>query len=162
MPDTLFPACFLCLLAFSSACYIQNCPRGGKRSYPDTEVRQCIPCGPGNKGNCFGPNICCGEDLGCYIGTAETLRCVQENYLPSPCQAGAKACNSGGRCAAPGICCTDDSCTLDSSCLDDESDQRQVSPDQNMTQMDGSASNLLLRLMHMANRQQQQSKHQFY
>nr|P42992.1 RecName: Full=Vasotocin-neurophysin VT; Short=VT; Contains: RecName: Full=Hydrin-2; AltName: Full=Hydrin II; Contains: RecName: Full=Vasotocin; Contains: RecName: Full=Neurophysin VT [Sclerophrys regularis] len=27
-------------------CYIQNCPRGGKRSYPDTAVPQCIPCGP--------------------------------------------------------------------------------------------------------------------
>uniref|UniRef100_Q7LZN7 Neurophysin 1 (Fragments) n=1 Tax=Gallus gallus TaxID=9031 RepID=Q7LZN7_CHICK len=33
---------------------------------------KCLPCGPRNK--CFGPNICCGEELGCYLGTPETLR----------------------------------------------------------------------------------------
>ncbi|XP_040213289.1 vasotocin-neurophysin VT-like [Rana temporaria] len=129
---------------------------------------QCIPCGPGNRGNCFGPNICCGEDLGCYIGTPETLRCVEENYLPSPCEAGGKPCGAGGRCAAPGVCCNDEYdvlvylrqfATVDSICLDEDSERQQVSSDQNMTQMDGSASDLLRRLMHMANRQQQQTKH---
>ncbi|KFO80574.1 Vasotocin-neurophysin VT, partial [Cuculus canorus] len=100
------PLSFLCLLALSSACYIQNCPRGGKRALPDTALRQCMPCGPGNRGNCFGPSICCSSELGCYLGTAETKRCTEEDYLPSPCQAGRQPCGSGGRCAASGICCT--------------------------------------------------------
>lgn len=33
-------ACFLSLLAFTSACYFQNCPRGGKRATSDMELRQ--------------------------------------------------------------------------------------------------------------------------
>lgn len=68
--------------------------------------RQCLPCGPGGKGRCFGPSICCGDELGCLVGTAEALRCQEENYLPSPCQSGQKPCGSGGRCAAAGICCS--------------------------------------------------------
>uniref|UniRef100_A0A8C4VAW8 Uncharacterized protein n=1 Tax=Falco tinnunculus TaxID=100819 RepID=A0A8C4VAW8_FALTI len=106
MAEPSLPLSFLCLLALSSACYIQNCPRGGKRALADTALRQCMPCGPGNRGNCFGPGICCGAELGCYLGTAETQRCAEEDYLPSPCQAGGQPCGSGGRCAAPGICCT--------------------------------------------------------
>uniref|UniRef100_A0A8C8RU26 Uncharacterized protein n=1 Tax=Pelusios castaneus TaxID=367368 RepID=A0A8C8RU26_9SAUR len=112
----------------------------------------CIPCGPGNRGNCFGPNICCGEDLGCYMGTSETLRCVEENYLPSPCEAGGKVCGSGGRCA---------SCTMDTVCLDDDSDRSREPSEKNLTVLDGSASEFLLKLMHLANRQQQ-GRQQFY
>ncbi|XP_008568876.1 PREDICTED: vasopressin-neurophysin 2-copeptin-like [Galeopterus variegatus] len=73
MPDAMLPACFLGLLAFTSACYFQNCPRGGKRAMSDIELRQCLPCGPGGKGRCFGPSICCGDELGCLVGTAEPL-----------------------------------------------------------------------------------------
>ena len=40
MPDATLPACFLSLLAFTSACYFQNCPRGGKRAMSDLELRQ--------------------------------------------------------------------------------------------------------------------------
>ncbi|MBN3326320.1 NEUV protein, partial [Atractosteus spatula] len=106
MPESALPLCLLGLLALSSACYIQNCPRGGKRSYPDTGLRQCMACGPGDRGRCVGPSICCGEELGCYVGTPETARCLEENYLPSPCEAGGRACGAeGGRCAAPGVCC---------------------------------------------------------
>ncbi|CAI9569423.1 unnamed protein product [Staurois parvus] len=105
--NSLLAVSFFCLLAISSACYIQNCPIGGKRSVLDImDVRKCIPCGPRNKGHCFGPSICCGEELGCYFGTSETLRCQEENYLPSPCESGRKPCgNNGGNCAASGICC---------------------------------------------------------
>ncbi|NXW66214.1 NEUM protein, partial [Eurystomus gularis] len=107
--------CFLGLLALSSACYIQNCPIGGKRAVLDMDIRKCLPCGPRNKGHCFGPNICCGEELGCYIGTSETLRCQEENFLPTPCESGRKPCG-GGSCAAPGVCCGSDGCAIDSSC----------------------------------------------
>ncbi|XP_001115045.1 oxytocin-neurophysin 1 [Macaca nemestrina] len=108
--------CLLGLLALTSACYIQNCPLGGKRAAPDLDVRKCLPCGPGGKGRCFGPNICCAEELGCFVGTAEALRCQEENYLPSPCQSGQKACGSGGRCAVFGLCCSPDGCHADPAC----------------------------------------------
>uniref|UniRef100_A0A3P8SBD0 Arginine vasopressin n=1 Tax=Amphiprion percula TaxID=161767 RepID=A0A3P8SBD0_AMPPE len=106
MHHSLFPMCVLGLLALSSACYIQNCPRGGKRALPDTGIRQCMSCGPGDRGRCFGPSICCGEGLGCLLGSPETAHCVEENYLLTPCQAGGRPCGSeGGRCAASGLCC---------------------------------------------------------
>ncbi|XP_060103177.1 vasopressin-neurophysin 2-copeptin [Heteronotia binoei] len=163
MLETSLSVYLLCFLAFSSACYIQNCPRGGKRAIPDTEIRQCIPCGPRNKGNCFGPNICCGEELGCFFGTAETLRCLEENYLPSPCEAGGRPCGAGGRCAAPGICCNDESCTADVGCMEDVSDRSRAPSEQNLTMLDGSAGNLLLKLMHLASANRQQlGKPQFY
>lgn len=67
---------------------------------------QCMSCGPGDRGRCFGPSICCGEGFGCLLGSSETVRCVEENYLLTPCQAGGRSCGSeGGRCAASGLCC---------------------------------------------------------
>ncbi|XP_035865344.1 oxytocin-neurophysin 1-like [Phyllostomus discolor] len=147
--------CLLGLLALTSACYITNCPVGGKRATMDFDVRklsqeepnplrspdraphpqdpdpappaqpgaahpllsrQCLPCGPGGKGRCFGPSICCGDELGCFLGTAEALRCQEETYLPSPCQSGQKACGDEGRCAANGICCSPDGCHSDPAC----------------------------------------------
>lgn len=72
----------------------------------DSVWAQCMACGPGDKGRCFGPNICCGEEIGCMVGTLEALRCLEEDYVPSPCEAGGKPCGSvAGRCAAPGVCC---------------------------------------------------------
>ncbi|MGH0169520.1 UNVERIFIED_CONTAM: hypothetical protein FKN15_073518 [Acipenser sinensis] len=157
MPESALPLCLLGLLALSSACYIQNCPRGGKRSFLDAGARQCMACGPGNRGHCFGPSICCGEELGCYVGTPETERCLEENSLPSPCEAGGRVCGAeeGGRCAAPGICCDEESCMLDSICLDEDSNKRRTSTEKNMTLMRSAASDFLLWLMHMANRQPQ-------
>ncbi|CAG09578.1 unnamed protein product, partial [Tetraodon nigroviridis] len=94
------------LLSLSSACYIQNCPRGGKRALPETGTRQCLSCGPRDRGRCFGPGICCGEGLGCLMGSPETARCAEENYLLTPCQPGGRACGpEGGRCAVSGLCC---------------------------------------------------------
>ncbi|KAL7838375.1 hypothetical protein AOLI_G00267790 [Acnodon oligacanthus] len=66
----------------------------------------CMVCGPGDKGWCYGPSICCGEGIGCILGAPEALRCLEEDYLPSPCEAGGKACSPvAGRCATPGVCC---------------------------------------------------------
>uniref|UniRef100_A0A4W6CIB5 Arginine vasopressin n=1 Tax=Lates calcarifer TaxID=8187 RepID=A0A4W6CIB5_LATCA len=116
MHHSLFPLCVLGLLALSSACYIQNCPRGGKRALPETG-RQCMSCGPGDRGRCFGPSICCGEGLGCLLGSPETAHCVEENYLLTPCQAGGRPCGSeGGRCAASGLCCNSGTVWCDCIC----------------------------------------------
>ncbi|XP_059934078.1 vasopressin-neurophysin 2-copeptin [Mesoplodon densirostris] len=152
MPDATLPACFLGLLAFTSACYFQNCPRGGKRAMSDLELRQCLPCGPGGKGRCFGPSICCGDELGCLVGTAEALRCQEENYLPSPCQSGQKQCGSGGRCAAAGICCNDESCVMEPECREGASFPRRAraSDLSNTTLLDGPSGALLLRLVQLA------------
>ncbi|NXQ08474.1 NEUV protein, partial [Vidua macroura] len=164
MAEPSLPLSFLCLLALSSACYIQNCPRGGKRALADAALRQCMPCGPGNRGNCFGPGICCGAELGCYLGTAETRRCQEEDYLPSPCQAGGQPCEpkttpnnlSRGHVLLPAA----ETCAMDSGCLDEGSDGAQeAAEEKNLTVLDGSAGDLLLKLMHLANRQQQQGKH---
>ncbi|XP_067250303.1 isotocin-neurophysin IT 2-like isoform X2 [Chanodichthys erythropterus] len=96
----------LCLLYVCSACYISNCPIGGKRSLSDAPSRKCMACGPGNKGRCFGPSICCGAGLGCLVGSPETLTCMEENLLPGPCETGGTSCGAeGGVCAAPGVCC---------------------------------------------------------
>ncbi|XP_072113108.1 neurophysin 1-like [Mobula birostris] len=117
MQSTCLIVALLCFISFSSACYINNCPIGGKRSVLDMEIRQCMPCGPGNRGQCFGNNICCGEEIGCYFGTSETLRCQKEVYLPSPCEPSGRVCGrNGGKCATSGICCTSDSCTMDPTC----------------------------------------------
>ncbi|MBN3326319.1 FABP1 protein, partial [Atractosteus spatula] len=136
--------CLLCLLSFCTACYISNCPIGGKRALLDRPGHKCMACGPGDRGRCVGPSICCGEELGCYVGTPETARCLEENYLPSPCEAGGRACGAeGGRCAAPGVCCDEEGCRVDSSCpgRDDSSQSESSSP--------AVGGDFLPRLLHM-------------
>ncbi|KAM9393605.1 vasopressin-neurophysin 2-copeptin [Pholidichthys leucotaenia] len=148
MPRSAFPLCVLALLlALCSACYIQNCPRGGKRALPDTGVRQCKSCGPGDRGQCFGPNICCGEGLGCLLGSPEAAHCVEENYLLTPCQAGGRPCGSeGGRCAASGLCCNSESCVVDTDCLGE--------PEETDGARTRSSADLLMRLLQVATRGQ--------
>uniref|UniRef100_A0A8C7W3L3 Oxytocin n=1 Tax=Oncorhynchus mykiss TaxID=8022 RepID=A0A8C7W3L3_ONCMY len=78
--------CLLFLLSVCTACYISNCPIGGKRAALDFPSRKCMSCGPGDMGCCFGPSICCGEGMGCYMGSPEAASCVEENYLTYPCE----------------------------------------------------------------------------
>ncbi|XP_051039110.1 oxytocin-neurophysin 1-like [Phodopus roborovskii] len=89
MASPSLACCLLCLVALASACYIQNCPLGGKRAALDMDIRKCLSCGPKGEGTCFGPYICCHEELGCYIRTTETLPCLKESNLPTPCQSDA-------------------------------------------------------------------------
>ncbi|XP_053430775.1 vasopressin-neurophysin 2-copeptin [Nycticebus coucang] len=150
MPDTTLPACFLSLLAFSSACYFQNCPRGGKRAMPDVELRQCLPCGHEDNGRCFGPSICCLDDVGCFMGTTEALRCQEENYLSSSCQSGHKPCGNEGRCSSAGFCCDHQSCMVAPECREGSHRRARASDRSNATQLDGPAGALLQRLVQLA------------
>lgn len=43
MPSKALAVCLLGLLALSSACYIQNCPIGGKRAALDMDIRKVGP-----------------------------------------------------------------------------------------------------------------------
>ncbi|KAL1274333.1 hypothetical protein QQF64_027147 [Cirrhinus molitorella] len=134
----------LCLLSVCSACYISNCPIGGKRSVQDWPSRQCMSCGPGDRGRCFGPSICCGEGIGCLVGSPETLRCLEEDFLPSPCEVSGKTCGYEGHCAAPGVCCESEGCSMDQSCVDGEADGPAIA-------QPASSQDLLLKLMHLSN-----------
>ncbi|XP_076859664.1 vasopressin-neurophysin 2-copeptin isoform X2 [Brachyhypopomus gauderio] len=147
--------CLLALSSLSSACYIQNCPRGGKRSSPGIGIRQCMSCGPGERGRCFGPSICCAADLGCYVGSPEAAGCMEENYLPSPCESGGRPCGSeGGRCAAPGICCDSERCVLYSNCSEDS---RFNHPAEVNTKLSSASTReTLVRLFNLATRGQTQ------
>ncbi|XP_068167108.1 vasopressin-neurophysin 2-copeptin [Antennarius striatus] len=150
MPHSLLLLCVLGLIVLSSACYIQNCPRGGKRALSESGIRQCMPCGPRNRGRCFGPSICCEEGFGCLMGSPEIAHCMEENYLLTPCQAGGKPCGTeGGHCAAPGLCCDSESCAADSNCLGGM--EASDSPDSSAL---SSPAELLLRLLHVATRGQ--------
>lgn len=58
-------------------------------------------------GRCFGPYICCGSKIGCFIGTPETYKCRKESLYLKPCIAGFAMCRGNkARCAANGICCS--------------------------------------------------------
>uniref|UniRef100_A0A3P9J975 Uncharacterized protein n=3 Tax=Oryzias latipes TaxID=8090 RepID=A0A3P9J975_ORYLA len=150
MHPSLLSLCALGFLALSSACYIQNCPRGGKRALPEAGIRQCMSCGPGERGRCFGPSICCGEGFGCLLGSPESAQCVEENYLLTPCQTGGRPCGSeGGRCAASGLCCNSEGCVVDSDCL---VETEVIDPSHGSAR--SSPAELLLRLLHVASRGQ--------
>ncbi|KAJ8260776.1 hypothetical protein COCON_G00164990 [Conger conger] len=149
MSGAAVSVCLLSLLSVCSACYISNCPIGGKRSLEEYASHKCMSCGPGDKGRCFGPSICCGERLGCFVGSPETARCLEENYLPSPCEAGGKACGSEeGRCAAPGVCCDSEGCSLDQSCVAGDGEDGQAG--QSESSNPGLGAEFLVRLLHLA------------
>ena len=67
---------------------------------------QCLSCGPGNTGQCIGPNICCGA-FGCYFGTPEAHVCAKENDSSTPCQVNGGTCGTRGQgnCVSDGVCC---------------------------------------------------------
>ncbi|XP_061673476.1 isotocin-neurophysin IT 1-like [Syngnathoides biaculeatus] len=146
MSGAAVSVCLVFLLSCCWACYISNCPIGGKRSITDAPLRKCLSCGPGDRGRCFGPSICCGDGFGCLLGSPETARCLEEGYLLTPCQAGGRPCGTeGGRCAASGLCCDAESCAADQSCtLDEEADDQAGQYD------GGDPGDVIVRLLHLA------------
>ncbi|XP_075384084.1 neurophysin 2-like [Tenrec ecaudatus] len=125
MSTVTLPACFLGLLALTSACFQGNCDKA-KDLTQEGEQGQCLPCGPRGLGRCFGPYICCGDQLGCFMGTREALACQREKYLEAPCQVGQKPCGYGGRCASKGLCCSTESCEAAPECLGGPGSVRQA------------------------------------
>ncbi|XP_076047444.1 oxytocin-neurophysin 1-like [Oratosquilla oratoria] len=113
----------LALAGVVSSCFITNCPPGGKRSSPNAVLghgRKCAQCGPGLRGRCVGPEICCGRDIGCFMGTREAEVCRAENLVPVLCtNDDLRSCGGAsgeGRCTADGLCCTEIGCEMDNSC----------------------------------------------
>lgn len=109
----------LVLITSSHACFIRNCPPGGKRSMDilPRASRQCMACGPTLEGQCVGPSICCGS-FGCLFGTQEAFVCEKENDSTSPCEVRGEACGARGQgnCVASGICCDAGACSFNSKC----------------------------------------------
>ncbi|KAK3729060.1 hypothetical protein RRG08_005433 [Elysia crispata] len=107
-------------ISSSHACFIRNCPKGGKRSMDQTLLpkRECMRCGTGALGQCVGPNICCSPRSGCQIGTPEARVCEQENRSTTPCLVSGKQCGDGGqgKCVADRVCCDSESCALNERC----------------------------------------------
>ncbi|CAL1537280.1 unnamed protein product [Lymnaea stagnalis] len=122
MPLTYLLTAAVLSLSLTDACFIRNCPKGGKRSLDTGMVtsRECMKCGPGGTGQCVGPSICCGQDFGCHVGTAEAAVCQQENDSSTPCLVKGEACGSrdAGNCVADGICCDSESCAVNDRCRD--------------------------------------------
>lgn len=73
MAEPSLPLSFLCLLALSSACYIQNCPRGGKRALADTALRQ-VRDGTGAS----------GHGMGLLEGHSGSVECRGSRHLRAP------------------------------------------------------------------------------
>ncbi|XP_042865376.1 oxytocin-neurophysin 1-like isoform X2 [Penaeus japonicus] len=121
------------LVGSGTACFITNCPPGGKRSSPSAQlgsVRTCAQCGPGLQGRCVGPDICCGPEIGCYLGTREAILCRSENLVPVTCSNDdLKTCGRQreGRCASSGVCCTEVKCEFDVDCVIEGVDRHRYS-----------------------------------
>ncbi|KAG0724937.1 Isotocin-neurophysin IT 1 [Chionoecetes opilio] len=123
------------LVGGAAACFITNCPPGGKRSgglmSQLGRTRTCASCGPGLLGRCLGPDICCGARIGCFLGSRETRLCRTENMVPITCvNSDLKPCGrmQEGRCAAPGLCCTENKCEVNDNCVAEDMPGEEAAP----------------------------------
>ncbi|XP_077558007.1 oxytocin-neurophysin 1-like isoform X1 [Haemaphysalis longicornis] len=103
----------------TKACYITNCPPGGKRSVEPSAARMCPRCGPSGRGVCYSADVCC-TSTSCVINDPlHVLPCRAENLRSHLCLVPGKQCGNYGRCAKSGFCCGADGCKRDDSCSRD-------------------------------------------
>lgn len=80
---------------------------------------KCASCGPEGTGTCFGANMCCGSDFGCFFKTKETNICLftslkssqscderfwQVYFKSAPCSINDDKLD--GICVADQLCCS--------------------------------------------------------
>ncbi|XP_050049422.1 oxytocin-neurophysin 1-like [Dermacentor andersoni] len=111
------------LVGATSACFITNCPPGGKRSSEPSAVRMCPRCGPGGRGVCYSADVCCTSSACVINDPLLALPCRAESLHSHACQVPGKRCGAveQGRCAMRGFCCGADGCRRDESCSNDAS-----------------------------------------
>ncbi|NXP19126.1 NEUV protein, partial [Scytalopus superciliaris] len=160
MAEPSLPLAFLCLLALSSACYIQNCPRGGKRALADTALRQ-VRTGREPWARLGGSPVGTGGVQRLPLGTAAQHEPCGAPWLPpTPSPSENNPLGVLRNLFHPhALLPAAETCSMDADCLDEGGDGAQEAAEKNLTVLDGSAGDLLLKLMHLANRQQQQGKH---
>lgn len=143
---------FTCSI-FVDACYITNCPWGGKRSIENkhlfNEQHQCLSCANG-AGTCFGPKICCGSGIGCFIDTKETHNCRLEDAKSNvACTTYGKSCSAlkYGKCATSGLCCSPEYCVPDSNCGANDEEEYDLSEENHVDLKHKNFLKLLMKLL---------------
>lgn len=109
----LVTLCILILFTvMTSACYVRNCPLGGKRSPDEQTPLKCGHCGPFGLGQCTASGVCCSIISGCF--SISTSECNSWNsYLTTSCTLRGLHCkskNSTGILVSSDICCTNGHC----------------------------------------------------
>ncbi|XP_023217176.1 vasotocin-neurophysin VT-like [Centruroides sculpturatus] len=108
------PLFFSMLIVLTSACFITNCPPGGKRSL---HTINCPSCEFDEKSKCSIRGLCCGSTVGCIINE-EGIPICQQSFDYHHCRKNGRICRLHGICTTNGICCVKDLCFEDSLCTE--------------------------------------------
>uniref|UniRef100_A0A1E1WVS0 Putative vasotocin-neurophysin n=1 Tax=Tityus obscurus TaxID=1221240 RepID=A0A1E1WVS0_TITOB len=100
---------FAMLIVLTNACYITNCPPGGKRN---VNIIKRNSCGLAEENKCSIRGLCCGSTIGCLINE-EGIPICQQPFHYHLCRIYGRICSLDGICIGNGICCVKDNlCTM--------------------------------------------------